>query len=216
MDAWERLNRMMLPLWATYAAIFLALAFLGLPLVMLLDGSLWFFYPFAVIWSLLGGWLIGEKVYRMTIIERTPRSLLIRLDRRWPAGTDTSYRLESGHSTPGGTMTETPADPNPTPAPPPPVQDSTVVKWDSERRKQALATAVANEVRAGWNVQSQTDYQAVMNIPAEKTNHILHLILTIVTLGLWALVWIAMVVIHKGERREVISVDEYGNTNIQR
>jgi hypothetical protein len=95
-------------------------------------------------------------------------------------------------------------------------QESTVTKWDSERRKQALATAVANEVRAGWNVQSQTDYQAVMHIPAEKTNHILHLILTLLTLGLWIIVWIAMVIIHKGEQHEVISVDEYGNTNIQK
>ena len=107
------------------------------------------------------------------------------------------------------------------PAPPaaaPPVaqEQPTVVKWDSERRKQALATAIANEVRAGWNVQSQSDYQAVMNIPAEKTNHILHLILTILTLGLWIIVWIALVIIHKGEQREVISVDEYGNTNIQK
>jgi hypothetical protein len=94
--------------------------------------------------------------------------------------------------------------------------ETNVVKWDSERRKQALATAISNEVRSGWNVQSQSDYQAVMHIPAQKTNHVLHLILTILTLGLWVVVWIAMVVIHKGEQHEVVSVDEYGNTNIQK
>ena len=93
--------------------------------------------------------------------------------------------------------------------------ETNVVKWDSERRKQALATAISNEVRSGWNVQSQSDYQAVMHIPAQKTNHVLHLILTLITLGFWGLVWIAMVVIHKGEQHEVVSVDEYGNTNIQ-
>ena len=94
--------------------------------------------------------------------------------------------------------------------------ETNVVKWDSERRKQALATAISNEVRGGWNVQSQSDYQAVMHIPAQKTNHVLHLILTLITLGFWGLVWIAMVVIHKGEQHEVVSVDEYGNTNIQK
>ena len=94
--------------------------------------------------------------------------------------------------------------------------ETNVVKWDSDRRKQALATAISNEVRSGWNVQSQSDYQAVMHIPAQKTNHVLHLILTLITLGFWGLVWIAMVVIHKGEQHEVVSVDEYGNTNIQK
>jgi hypothetical protein len=116
----------------------------------------------------------------------------------------------------GGEQGAASAPPPPATASPTPAQEPTVVKWDSERRKQALATAVANEVRAGWNVQSQTDYQAVMNIPAEKTNHILHLILTLLTLGLWVIVWIALVIIHKGEQREVISIDEYGNTNIQK
>ena len=94
--------------------------------------------------------------------------------------------------------------------------ETNVVKWDSDPRKQALATAISNEVRSGWNVQSQSDYQAVMHIPAQKTNHVLHLILTLITLGFWGLVWIAMVVIHKGEQHEVVSVDEYGNTNIQK
>ena len=96
------------------------------------------------------------------------------------------------------------------------MSSTTPERWDAERRKAALAHAVATEVRQGWNVQSQTDYQAVMHIPAEKTNHILHLILTLITLGLWLIVWIALVVIHKGDRHEVIAVDEWGNVNIQK
>jgi hypothetical protein len=44
----------------------------------------------------------------------------------------------------------------------------------------------------------------------------LHLILTILTGGLWAFVWIALAIIHKGDKHLVIAVDEFGNTNIQR
>jgi hypothetical protein len=83
----------------------------------------------------------------------------------------------------------------------------------SEQRKEALATAVASSVRQGWGVQSQTDYQAVL-VKGSKPNHVLHLILTLVTFGLWAIVWIALAFIG-GEKHRVIQVDEYGNVNVQ-
>jgi hypothetical protein len=41
------------------------------------------------------------------------------------------------------------------------------------------------------------------------------LILTLVTFGLWAIVWIALALLG-GEKRMVIDIDEYGNTNIQK
>lgn len=37
-------------------------------------------------------------------------------------------------------------------------------EWTPDERKAALARAVANEVRNGWHVESQTDYQAVLRI----------------------------------------------------
>lgn len=49
-----------------------------------------------------------------------------------------------------------------------------------------------------------------------KVNHILHLILTILTAGLWGIVWIILVLTRKKEKLEVINVDEYGHTNIER
>jgi hypothetical protein len=52
-------------------------------------------------------------------------------------------------------------------------------------------------------------------VKGSKTSHVLHLILTLVTAGLWAIVWIALA-IFGGEKRTVIDVDAYGNTNIQR
>jgi hypothetical protein len=92
--------------------------------------------------------------------------------------------------------------------------ETIVVKKSAEERKELLARAVASEIRQGWRVESQSDYQAVI-VKGSKPNHILHLILTLVTLGLWAIVWIA-VAMFGGEKRGVIGIDEYGNTNIQR
>ena len=92
--------------------------------------------------------------------------------------------------------------------------DAPVAKKSPEERKELLARAVANEIRQGWRVESQTDYQAVI-VRGQRPNHILHLILTIITVGLWGLVWIAVVALG-GEKRGVIEIDAYGNTNIQR
>jgi hypothetical protein len=83
-----------------------------------------------------------------------------------------------------------------------------------DERKALLAQAVANSVHEGWRVESQTDFQAVM-ARGHRPNHILHLILTIVTLGIWAIVWILLTLLG-GEKRAVVSVDEYGNTLAQR
>jgi hypothetical protein len=41
------------------------------------------------------------------------------------------------------------------------------------------------------------------------------LILTLVTLGLWGIVWIAMAIIG-GEKRSTVTVDEWGNVSVQR
>lgn len=85
-------------------------------------------------------------------------------------------------------------------------------KTDDER-KAILANAVAGQVRGGWSVQSQTDFQAVL-VKGHRPNHLLHLILTILTLGLWLIVWVA-VTLAGGEKHRVVSVDAYGNVNRQ-
>jgi hypothetical protein len=71
-----------------------------------------------------------------------------------------------------------------------------------------LANAVAGRVATGYRVESQTDMQAVL-VKGKKPNHILHLILTLVTAGLWLLVWIPLA-IFGGEKRTVLTVDDYG------
>jgi hypothetical protein len=87
-------------------------------------------------------------------------------------------------------------------------------KKSADERKSLLAQAVANDVRQGWRVESQMDFQAVM-VKGQRVNHLLHLILTIFTAGLWGIVWLILV-LTGGEKRSVITIDEYGHTNIQR
>lgn len=83
-----------------------------------------------------------------------------------------------------------------------------------QQRREALANAVSREVGGGWHVESQADYQAVLVKHGTKVNHILHLLLTLITLGLWALVWIWVAVFKKREHHKVIAVDAFGNMSV--
>jgi hypothetical protein len=83
-----------------------------------------------------------------------------------------------------------------------------------DERKEALARLISSQVAQGFRVESQSDFQAVL-VKGKNTNHVLHLILTLITFGLWAIVWIA-VAVFGGEKREILSVDEWGNPTIQR
>jgi len=78
----------------------------------------------------------------------------------------------------------------------------------ADGRKSKLDAYVSNCVAHGWRVESHTDYQATL-AKGNRTNNVLHLILTIVTLGVWAIVWILVAVLG-GEKRQTINVDELG------
>jgi hypothetical protein len=84
-------------------------------------------------------------------------------------------------------------------------------KLTTEQRSEALARYVAQQAQSGWRVQTQTQTQAQL-VRGHRTNHVLHLILTLITLGIWAIVWILMVVFG-GEKHRFVSVDEYGNVH---
>lgn len=84
----------------------------------------------------------------------------------------------------------------------------------ADQRKEILARAVSMQLaRGGSRVESQSDFNAVI-VTGKPVNHVLQLILTLVTLGVWAIVWIPLV-LFTGEKRQVIFVDEFGNTSIQ-
>lgn len=88
-------------------------------------------------------------------------------------------------------------------------------KKTADERKAILARTVTNEVARGWRVESQSDYQAVL-LKGKRTSHGLHLFLSIITAGIWLIVWALMVFVINKERREVVAVDDYGNANVSR
>lgn len=94
------------------------------------------------------------------------------------------------------------------------MQDPVTETKTVEQRKAILAQAVQQAVLRGGRIESQTDTMAVM-VRGKPVNHILHLILTLVTVGLWGIVWLILV-LTGGEKREMITVDDYGNVLIQK
>ena len=67
-------------------------------------------------------------------------------------------------------------------------------------REEILDQQIASYLTKGWRIESRTDHSAVM-LKGKRVNHLLHLILTLCTLGLWAIVWL-IVAIAAGEKRE--------------
>jgi hypothetical protein len=51
----------------------------------------------------------------------------------------------------------------------------------------------------GWRVESQTDQTAVM-VRCRCPEHILHFVLTMLTFGFWAIVWIFLAIFRREER----------------
>lgn len=80
----------------------------------------------------------------------------------------------------------------------------------NDERTERLAGNVASLVAQGYRVESQTPHQAIL-VKGRRPNHLLHLILGIVTISLWWLfVWLPLI-LFGGEKRRVITVDVYGN-----
>lgn len=80
----------------------------------------------------------------------------------------------------------------------------------ADTRKMRLAQAVQNEVVKGGRVESQSDYNVILRF-GKPLNNVLHLILTILTGGLWGIVWIVLAIVNSSQKHTVaLSVDAYG------
>lgn len=84
----------------------------------------------------------------------------------------------------------------------------------ADEKKRSLASAITSQVAKGGRVESQGDFNAVI-VKGKDVNHVLHLILSLLTFGGWLLVWIALV-IFGGENRTMLTIDDYGNTLVQK
>ena len=82
----------------------------------------------------------------------------------------------------------------------------------SEKRNRILEEQILTHQANGKRLESQMGFQAVL-VTENRPNHLIHLILTVLTGGLWALIWL-YIVLTKKDRREILQVDEYGMTRL--
>lgn len=79
-----------------------------------------------------------------------------------------------------------------------------------DQRRARLADVIGYEVTVrSARVESQGDVQAAL-VWGHRPNHVLHLILTVLTLGLWVPVWLIVAATTR-ETRAVLYVDEWGH-----
>lgn len=78
---------------------------------------------------------------------------------------------------------------------------------DAERIE-LLRSYVVRKVAFGASVELQDDFSAVL-IWGRPVNHILHLLLSLVTFGLWIIVWI-FIAVNSGEKRRLFQIDKFG------
>lgn len=112
---------------------------------------------------------------------------------------------------PGPYPAAQPAAPAYPPAAPDQLRPGEKTVWE---RKTMLAQHVQQEVAKGGRVESQNDTTAVM-VYGSSVNNVLHLILTLITAGLWLFIWIP-IAIFGGEKRKMVVVDEFGNVQVQK
>lgn len=83
-----------------------------------------------------------------------------------------------------------------------------------DERRERLATEVSRLLALGnRRIESYSDLSAVIVI-GKPVNHLLHLVATIITFGVWSLVWLILV-LTAGEKRELIRVNESGDITVE-
>jgi len=62
---------------------------------------------------------------------------------------------------------------------------------------------VAELTDMGWRIEAETDREVVI-VRSHRVNHVLHLLLSIFTLGLWLIVWLSLVLVGGEKRRSFV------------
>lgn len=83
------------------------------------------------------------------------------------------------------------------------------IRKTKEERVTILDSSLQMHGAQGWRIENRSDFQATI-AKGKEVSHILHLFLTIITLGIWLIFWLGLGVLG-GVKRRMISVDDYGN-----
>lgn len=93
------------------------------------------------------------------------------------------------------------------------VSGETIGRWErGEWKRQPPRSALVGEVAYGARIESLSETSAVV-VHGHRPNHVLHLILTLVTLGVWGLVWLC-IAIFGGERRKLMKLQDDGRISV--
>lgn len=79
---------------------------------------------------------------------------------------------------------------------------------DYNTRVDILNINVAAMVKAGWVLESINGCQAILFKP-RKIGFFWNFIFTLLTGGLWGIVWLWRILVNKG-RRAILTIDQYG------
>jgi hypothetical protein len=90
---------------------------------------------------------------------------------------------------------------------------SQIERSDAERRV-VLLGALDGELADGTRIESQDDFHAVL-VRGRRPRHLMHFVISLLTIGIWCPVWILITVVG-GEKRTTIEVDRFGNTFVRR
>ncbi len=82
----------------------------------------------------------------------------------------------------------------------------------TEERKTILNQEILKHQTQGKRIESQIEFRVTL-VTEKEINHVLHLILSVFTGGLWLLVW-ALVYFSAKDTRELLQVDEYGGITL--
>jgi hypothetical protein len=78
-----------------------------------------------------------------------------------------------------------------------------------DQRREILRQHVTWAAEQGARVESQGEFSASV-VQGHRVNHLLHFLIGALTCGAWWIVWLIMAVA-SGEKRTMITVDEWGN-----
>ncbi|MGA1836489.1 DUF2510 domain-containing protein [Herbiconiux sp. 11R-BC] len=77
-----------------------------------------------------------------------------------------------------------------------------------DERQRLVQLVIANAISTGWRLESVSATSAVL-LRGRRPNHALHLVLTILSVGLWGVVW-AVISVATVEQRMSVQIDHQG------
>lgn len=83
-------------------------------------------------------------------------------------------------------------------------------RLDDQQRVRLLDQAVSYRLVGRGQLVSRTEFEAVIAYAPAPINHVLQLLLTVFTCGLWGVIWLILILAKPGEIRQVGTVDEFG------